>query len=369
MLDIRDLRDELKEAGLFEKREGNTWFKVLGLMTLLGGLITAHVMLPLWASVLLMPVSMVVTTTISLYGHEGGHRSLSRSNFRNDLLLYLTFPLFSGLGALYWQHKHNVKHHNHTNIQDEDPDLELWPMAASVTVYNRSGRFQRWFQRNFQGPMFWPLTFMLAYSMRASSIEYTLRFPRENKINRRWVQDVLCLLGHYTLWLGGGYFFFGWWGLLFYFVLWSGVGFLLASIFAPAHMSLPVLSDHSDRWRLQFDTTRNLGMSKLMSWFFVGLDHQIEHHLFPAIPHQHMHAAAEITQRWAARNNVPYYKVEFFTGMADVSRYMKEAWHLDPTSEQDQASWAGKSSEVDLTLAMRQEATQGGDFDAAAVPA
>ncbi len=101
--ELGGLRAELRAAGLFEHRELRSWLK---LAVLLGALATclvgmAHV--GGWIAVALVPVAGVLSTSISMMGHEGSHRSFSSSPRRNALLTYIAFPLFCGLGALYWR--------------------------------------------------------------------------------------------------------------------------------------------------------------------------------------------------------------------------------------------------------------------------
>jgi fatty acid desaturase len=347
-MDVKALRRDLEAAGVFEKQEGRSWRKLALLAVVFAGMVAAHLVMPLWGVLLLLPFTSVVAVTIAMLGHEGGHRALSHSQFRNELMIHLTFTAFSGLGTNYWRYKHNVKHHSHTNIDGEDPDLNLWPMASSAAQHRESVPARRWFQRNLQGFMFWPLTLFLSWSMRASGIEYLVRYARERGVDRRWALDVACLVTHLTCWVILPSIFISPLAILFYLGVWTLAGPMLAAIFAPAHMSMPVLTGHHDKWRLQFETTRNLAMPAWLSWFFIGLDYQLEHHLFPRIPHQNMKMASAVTRAWAAREGVPYYEVNYVTGLRDVTRYMAVAWRLDPTDPDHQAQWNMQRSEHDL---------------------
>ena len=90
------------------------------------------------------------------------------------------------------------------------------------------------------------------------------------------------------------------------------------------------LSDPKDVWRLQFETTRRLTMPKWLSFFFIGLDYQLEHHLFPRIPHQRLPKVAEITRRWSKENGVPYHEISYVDGLIDARRFMAKSWRLEP---------------------------------------
>jgi len=306
--------------------------KILGLFVVLGALITSHIVLGGWTW-LYIPLTAFVAVVIAMFAHEGGHRALSDSAFRNNMLLHVGFPLFAGLSAMYWKHKHNVKHHAYPNIAEEDPDLSLFPMASSSVEYEKSGPFRRWIQRNLQGKLFWPFTFFLAWSMRHSSLSFLLSYVRTKGVDGRWLLDVGCMFGHVVLWLVIPSFFFGpLYTILFYYLLWTVGGAYLAAIFAPAHMGLPVLNAHDDMWRLQLETTRNLHVPLGMGAFFVGLDHQIEHHLFPRIPHQNMKKASVVVKQWAAREGLPYNEIGYLAGLKDVTRFMETAWKVAPSA-------------------------------------
>ena len=131
-VELGSLRAELRIAGVFEYRELRSWLK-LGAM--LGGarrMPRRYRVHRRWAGALLfVPIAGVLCTSIAMFGHEGSHRSFSKSPTRNALLDYFAFPLFCGLGALYWRNKHDRLHHGHPNVEGVDPDIRPFPFASS----------------------------------------------------------------------------------------------------------------------------------------------------------------------------------------------------------------------------------------------
>ena len=93
-----------------------------------------------WAFAAHPRVAAVFATSIAMLGHEGSHRSFSASPTRNALLVHLAFPLFSGLGALYWRDKHDRLHHGHPNVEGVDPDIKPFPFASSRGDHETCGR-------------------------------------------------------------------------------------------------------------------------------------------------------------------------------------------------------------------------------------
>jgi linoleoyl-CoA desaturase len=51
-----------------------------------------------------------------------------------------------------------------------------------------------------------------------------------------------------------------------------------------------------------------LQKKKIVNWYTGGLNHQIEHHIFPNISHIHYGNIAKIVKETAAECNLPYYE-------------------------------------------------------------
>jgi fatty acid desaturase len=329
--DIQVLRKELAQNGVFDHRPLAGWAKFGSLLLAVAACFVGIALLPWWSALALLPIAAVAAVTAVMLGHEAAHGSFAASRGHNELLLHIAFPLFGGLGAQHWKNKHNRRHHGHPNVVGHDDDIDLWPMAVSSVAYEESSRLRRWWQRNLQGYLFWPLNLFLAYAMRAATWQYIAKQVRARKVDRALVLDIACLVAHYALWLVVPALVFGPLPVVLVYVgLWSIVGLLLGLIFAPAHMGLPIIGDKGDGWTHQLETTRNLVMPRWMSWFFVGLDRQVEHHLFPRIPHQGLPRASEITRAWCARVGVPHQEIGYGAAIADVTRFMFRSWQLAP---------------------------------------
>jgi fatty acid desaturase len=325
--EMRRLRSELKAAAVFEHRELAGWIK-LALMLCLTALCYASIVHgPTWTW-LLVPLGALAATTATLLGHEGSHSSFSASSRHNQVLSYVTLPLFAGISALYWKNKHNNLHHGHPNVVGQDPDIELWPAAMSHADYERAGPAQRWFQRHVQGYVFWPAATLLPTVMRGPSYSYLWRQLRTRPSSAALL-DAVCLVGHYALWVVVPALLVG--PLLacaLYLSIWAVVGVLLALIFSPAHLGLPLYVDQHHSWRHQLETTRNFRIPRLLSYFYVGLDYQIEHHIFPQIGHANLPRASAIMKRWCGEVGLPYHEVGYGEAIASVTTFMHNAWRV-----------------------------------------
>jgi fatty acid desaturase len=323
---VGELRASLLAAGVFEACELRSWVKIAFLASALAACLAGIGWFGWHAVPFAIPAAGVLCTSIAMFGHEGSHRSFSRSPSRNALLVYLTFPLFSGLGAQYWRDKHDRQHHAHPNIEGLDPDLTPFPFASSRGGHDASGRGTRWFQRAFQRWLFWPMATLMALGMRRKSLADLARRPRRGA----WWLEAGCMAVHYTAWLVVPAVV---WGPLvaieIYLSIWAISGICLALVFAPAHMGLPVLKHAPHDWRHQLAATRDLQLPRAVSFFFVGLDYQVEHHLFPKIPHQNLPRAARITRAWCQERNIEHLAEPYLDALVSSVRFMANAWSRD----------------------------------------
>lgn len=85
--------------------------------------------------------------------------------------------------------------------------------------------------------------------------------------------------------------------------------FQLAHIMDEADMPIPDSEGNiKNNWAIhQLKTTVNFASSnKLVNWFTGGLNHQIEHHIFPNISHVHYNKIAEIVKKTVKEFKLPY---------------------------------------------------------------
>jgi fatty acid desaturase len=91
-------------------------------------------------------------------------------------------------------------------------------------------------------------------------------------------------------------------------------------------MGLPIVAEPNHDWQHQLATTRDLRLPSAISFFFIGLDYQVEHHLFPRIPHQNLPHAARITRAWCAQHGLQHHTEPYLAALADSGRFMRDAW-------------------------------------------
>ena len=330
------LRQQLQEKGLLEKPTAKSWTKLITLLIIVGFLYAAHIMLPLKWGLLLLPITALFTTTIAMIGHEGVHSSACKSKAGNISIATLAFPLFPGLSMNYWREKHNVQHHAFPNVIQKDPDIYSWPLTFSSEEYQSSGPLRRFFQKYLQAYIFWPIiTPLVGHLMRYDGLKYIVTAPfkaKKNRFSKMYLLDVSMLCAHFFLWLGLPILLGLSWQITvgFYVMLWAAVGLYLTAIFLPGHAGRPIVMEYDENWRLQIETGRRIKLGPIGSFFFVGLDYQIEHHLLPALSHFNLPEAAPIVKEYAEERGWEYEEVGFIRALWDSTVALAVAWKTPP---------------------------------------
>src|SRR5579863_8577419 len=99
--------------------------------------------------------------------HTSTHYGTSDTRWVNEALSYLGYPMFLGLSATYWRHKHVVLHHPAPNVVGVDGDADLLPwFAITADEVHASSRLRRFYYERLQ---FW--LFPLALALNNFSIQ------------------------------------------------------------------------------------------------------------------------------------------------------------------------------------------------------
>lgn len=302
-----ELKSELEAIGAFEYRPWRVYAKAAFLLAVTLGLFAAAWVVPSWwARVPLILAGIWANIGLVMIGHDAGHGAVSSSKWVNDFLGYTLFTLIGGLPLVYWKWKHNTMHHSYPNVVGKDPDVAIFPYAMN-REQRVEGGWIAWIQRH-QSLMFWPLALLAVVTMRFDGLYWHLTRGRKlAPALDRWIDYVAFAL-HFASWLVfppllGVPFL----AALAAYAAWSIVaGVLLAAIFLPAHMESPIYRGYDENFVLQLRTTQNLITNPVFSYLLIGLDHQIEHHLFQRMSHLNMKKASPIVRAFCARKGLPY---------------------------------------------------------------
>jgi linoleoyl-CoA desaturase len=249
--------------------------------------------------------------------HDALHGAYSSRRSVNRAIGYL-FEVVGASGAL-WLITHNKIHHTYTNVHGVDLDLDssallrLSPHAAWRPVH----RLQTWYA---------PLLYALA-SINWIFLKDFKDFARPrigpfpNSLRTPWSFTRLILAKAFcyawtivvpilVLRPTVGEFLLG------FFAMHATAGVLLGITFQLAHAvehvdfpANPAEGRLEDAWMVhQMRTTSDFATdNRLLTWYVGGLNHQVEHHLFPTVCSVHYPDIRPIVRECAERHGVPYH--------------------------------------------------------------
>ena len=269
---------------------------------------------------------LTIVTGIGMAGvgmnvmHDGNHGSYSSKKWINKVMGASIYIL---AGNVYnWKVQHNVLHHTYTNIPGHDEDLDAGRIIrfSEHAEWNKMHKFQHFYSIFLYGLLTinWAITTdfkqMRRYLKRKLSYG---KFPNPAK---EWSVLIITKLIYITVWIVIPLFFveLAWWKVLLgFFVMHYTAGLILSMVFQLAHIvedADTILPDDmgtiKNTWAIHqlFTTTNFSTKNSIVNWFTGGLNHQVEHHIFPNISHIHYTNIAKIVRETATEFNLPYYE-------------------------------------------------------------
>ncbi len=282
---------------------------------------------------------MIMGFGMGFIGTAVFHDALHGSYHKNRTVNYLLGGTAWMLGAdpTIWKMQHNVLHHTYTNIEDADEDIQ-----PRFVMRFSPHQPRRWFHRyqHIYALFFYSISTVLWVTIK----DFSKVFQYKNlgliksgaPFNKKLAEIILRKLSYHFVFLVIPILVLPlpvWLVVLMFISMHMVAGFTLSMVFQPAHVIHT--SDYIDtdeveiqrNWNVhQLMTTTNFGMdSKLLFWFTGGLNHQIEHHLFPNICHVHYKHIAPIVKETAAEFNLPYYhQTSFRQAVAGHFRMLRD---------------------------------------------
>jgi linoleoyl-CoA desaturase len=247
--------------------------------------------------------------------HDANHGAYFASRRLNHLVGWTADALL-GFSSYAWRVKHNVAHHTYTNVDGYDDDIEKTPFARFSPIQAP----KPWYR--FQHIYVWPLYSLMGLRWQTLG---DINSIREGRIGK----SALPFPSGWTLVgvVGGKLFYIGWaivipllvypwWIVLAVYIGLSMIGsvimaitFQLAHCVEEASFASPAdLTSQRRVWAVhEVETTVDFcPRNKLLTWLLGGLNYQIEHHLFPRLPHTLYPTIAPIVERNCRRYGVRY---------------------------------------------------------------
>jgi linoleoyl-CoA desaturase len=250
--------------------------------------------------------------------HDSNHESFSSRKWVNKLMGSSMYIL---AGNVYnWKVQHNVLHHTFTNVKGHDEDID----AGRIIRFTKHAkwmpihRFQKYYSFFLYGLLTinWAIT--TDFKQMRSYLKRKLSYGEFPNPAKEWTILIITKILYYSIWLALPLLLvdLAWWKILIgYFAMHYTCGIILSMVFQLAHivpnteMPEPDMNGNlKHTWAVhQLYTTSNFApKNKFVSWFTGGLNHQVEHHIFPHISHIHYGKIAKIVKATVLEFNLPY---------------------------------------------------------------
>lgn len=323
-----------KENNISKRANGAMVFKTALLIFLLVGFYWLIVFAPVALSVKFAgAVGIGIVQALIGFNicHDAIHGSYSNNKHVNNVLSKLFNVI--GANAYVWKVSHNVVHHTFTNIPEHDSDLEVAPNLIKLSHNGKWRKIMRY--QHFYAFFLYSLTSLFwvfrkdykkFFEKQIAKTDNT-QHPKVEYFNLFFFKIV-----YYTLFIVVPLLVMdiAWWQYVIGFVA-SHIaeGAVLGMVFQLAHVvegaSFPEPDEEGKIdtcwFSHQMYTTANFGRKSWLTTFLCGgLNHQIEHHLFPDICHIHYPAISDIVKGTAEAHGLPYIENETF-GKALSSHY------------------------------------------------
>ena len=352
--DFRRVRQELLRRGLFETDMGYyakqfAWHAMLWL----GGLYLSLGCDSCAAHMLGASVMGVFWQQLAGIGHDLGHSGVTH-DFHLDHKIGSALSAFMGLSVGWWKSDHNT-HHVVCNAIEHDPNVQHMPMLAITPKIFRRARFwdtyhKKWvgmddvahFLVSYQHLFFYPLMALGRWNLYVQGLIYLI--AQHDKTHYRKTE--LCGIAVYFAWVFGVALSMPSW---FERVMWVMVSHAVAGILhvqiVLSHWSMHsyegrAYTGKDDEWYITtMRTTMNVKTHPLLDWTHIGLQFQVEHHLFPRLPRHNLRIARDMVKEVVEKHfpagspeckrlfplGVAYHEPGFFEGNLEMWRTLKRA--------------------------------------------
>ncbi len=319
--DFARLRARVEAAGLLERRPAYYVLRIgVVAASLVLGWTAFFVVGSSWLQILVAALLAVVFAQVALVAHDLAHRQVFRTRRPSEAAGRVAGNLGIGMSYGWWMDKH-TRHHANPNHEDLDPDV-----APDVLVWStEQARNCRGIARVIGGRqayLFFPLLLLEGLNLHVSSVRAVLRPSTKG----RRVEGGLLLL-HFAFYLSAVFVVLPPAMALVFVAVNQGLfGLYLGCTFAPNHKGMPTMKDGDkvDFLRRQVLTSRNVNGGWFVDVALGGLNHQIEHHLFPSMPTPNLRRAQPIIREYCDELGLPYHATGLVQSYREALRHLHE---------------------------------------------
>ncbi|MDI5966371.1 acyl-CoA desaturase [Streptomyces sp. SL13] len=251
--------------------------------------------------------------------HDAGHKAMFRDKRLASAVGYFHANFVNGVSFGWWVNHHN-RHHSNPNHLDMDPDIGRRTAIFDLKQYAARRGVKRFIVR-YQSTLFFVLLVLESLKMHKTAVKALTGGQA-----KRRVLETTLLLARAVLYLGAVFTVLPpLFGVVFILVQQASLGVYFGLIFAPNHKGMQIRDGEEETldWlERQVLTSRNIRPSLVIDFLYGGLNYQVEHHLFPAMPQKNLARARVLTRAYCAERGIPYHEVGFWASYREVARYL-----------------------------------------------
>ncbi len=316
-----ELKEQVRNAGLLKRVPIRGSIEMIAILVSMG---IIFYIVSIWESIeiafvyksIALGLFMTVVFTRTVFvSHDILHLQYFKSKSLSMKLSYPFSVFILSNSSSWWDFKHNVNHHTWCNVIEKDEDI--WALDGAFTPNNRGNSP---FLKKYKHIIFWGAMFFMYGAFIAQSYSFAIK--------RKLWGELTMMLMHWPLV----------WGTIFYFLPLSDalIVFLtlnftlspwLAFGFITNHLGCEVFDYEEGKkfsWmELQMRTSRSLKGGMLTHWFYGGLNTQIEHHLFPKAPRFNLLKVQKMTQEFAKKHDIKYFRATPFNAYVQINNALK----------------------------------------------
>jgi len=234
--------------------------------------------------------------------HDSGHKAIFKTAKANDILGHFVSSLI-GMTYNSWKIKHNL-HHANTNQVGVDDDVTDFPfLSFSRERYDESKGLWRKIQKH-QVYFYYPFLSLFNISMRLYPTPY---FFSKFSLTK-FIELVVFVVSIFAWFILPFILFDPLKAILFFATVNIIMGIYLGNVFAPNHKGMPLLKKGQKISFLeqQIMTSRNISGNWWRDILYLGLNIQIEHHLFTNCPRNKLRKITPYVRAICKEYNLEY---------------------------------------------------------------
>lgn len=274
----------------------------------------------------------VLTARLGFLMHMGNHAATSKTPFINDCIGYTMD--FIGGSSLNWQFDHQISHHIDPNDFEKDNDAAV----GNPMVRLHPGNPRKWWHKYQHYTTFVLMSggFLSWYILDVVNfVQKAVGHSHFNPTTKDWIHllffKILWFITHLYVPIAVFGVSVGWTLLCCAIHMTMGAQYM-ENTFVVNHIQKGLISPLGCHWAVAqvYASCNWQAGSVFYGWMSGGLNHQIEHHLFPSIAHYHYPAIAPIVEKTCKEFDLPYHNFKTFTSCWNAMRmYLKELGEKD----------------------------------------